>query len=188
MKALKAHRKRFQRLDNRLQAIEAGGGGGDQSYEDAISVPSVKKVVRKKKLKSMKVPKRSAEDDIKQDSGTSARKHFYRFGYRNVQVVKPSQGYPIPKEAKRPVEGKLTLFFSHGYSGNFDESRQNVCLSPDGNKLLYYIAAVCVVFEFKKMKQRFFTRHNDDLTTFVVLFVCISCCFYNAFALYFVCF
>merc|ERR1712032_1273915 len=97
------------------------------------------------------------------------RKHFYQFGYRKLQVLKPSVGYPTKKEAQRSVEGKLELFYAHGYSGNFDESRQNICLSNDGTKLIYYIAAIGVVYDFTNNSQQFFTKHNDDVTT-----VCVS--------------
>merc|ERR1719412_21383 len=116
---------------------------------------------QKRKLKTMHQP-----DDIKEeDMKTGHRKHFYQFGYRKLQVLKPSNGYPTRKEAQRPVEGKLELFYAHGYSGNFDESRQNICLSQDGQFLIYYIAAVVIVFDYAANTQRFFTKHNDDITT-----------------------
>ena len=85
--------------------------------------------------------------------------------HNKLQMLKPSEGYPTKKEAQRPVEGALELFYSHGYSGNFDDSRQNVLLSDDGSKLIYFIAAVVVVFDYKARTQKFFTRHNDDITT-----------------------
>lgn len=117
-----------------------------------------------KKRKSAKV----AGDDEK-EGGRGSRKIMYNFGSRKLQVLKPSKGYPSKKEAKRAVEGKLKLFYAHGYSGNFDESRQNIYLSQDGQFLIYYIAAVVIVFDYAANTQRFFTKHNDDITT-----ICLS--------------
>eukprot|EP01084_Bolivina_argentea_P033253 61531_1 len=127
-------------------------------------IKPIKKRKKKRALKSMA----KDNDNIKDDS-LKERKHFYQFGYRKLQVLKPSVGYPTKKEAQRPVEGKLELMWSHGYSGNFDESRQNICLSSDGKKLLYYIAAIAVVYDYDKGEQSFFTKHNDDLTS-----ICVS--------------
>ena len=115
-------------------------------------------------------------DELKEEQSlTRSRMHYYQFGSRKLQVLKPTE-YPTKKEAQRPVEGKLELFYAHGYSGNFDESRQNICLSQDGTKLIYYIAAIAVVFDFQKNEQKFFTKHNDDLTTYVMNGI-ISCNF-----------
>jgi len=97
------------------------------------------------------------------------RKVNYNFGSRKLTVLRPSKGVPDKKEQKRAVEGKLKLIKAHGYSGNFDESRQNIYLSQDGKYLLYYIAAVVVVFDYAANKQTFFTKHNDDVTT-----ICVS--------------
>eukprot|EP01084_Bolivina_argentea_P129980 229509_1 len=91
-------------------------------------------------------------DDVKENEdelkATKHRLHFYNFGSHKLQVVKPTEGYPTKKDAQRPVEGKLELFYAHGYSGNFDESRQNIVLSHDGTKLIYYIAAIAIVYDF----------------------------------------
>ena len=168
MKQLKAHRGRFTRIENRVSSIERSGvTGGGNDYAAAIGIDNnidigVKPTKKRKKQRKIKTMAKSQDlvDDSQKD-----RKHFYHFGTRNLQVLKPSVGYPTKKEAQRPVEGKLELFYSHGYSGNFDESRQNICLSSDGTKLIYYIAAIAVVYDYKNNSQQFFTKHNDDLTS-----------------------
>ena len=187
IKGLKAHRGRFNRLENRLTSIEqngvigsggGGGGGASNDYEASIGVSissdiggGVKPIKKRKQKRTLKTMAKSEE--IKDDS-LKERKHFYQFGYRKLQVLKPSVGYPTKKEAQRPVEGKLELFYAHGYSGNFDESRQNICLSHDGTKLIYYIAAIAVVYDYNANSQQFFTKHNDDLTSLrYLLFFCI---------------
>ena len=180
IKGLKAHRGRFNRIEARLASIEqngAGMGNNDTAlYEAAIGVSSngigggikpIKKRKPKRKLKTM------AESENIKDDSMKDRKHFYKFGSRKLQVLKPSIGCPTKKQAQRPVEGKLELFFAHGYSGNFEDSRQNVCLSDDGSKLLYYIAAIAVVYDYKNNTQQFFTKHNDDLTTLSMLYICV---------------
>ena len=132
----------------------------------------VKKEILKKrkaaeKKSGAKSPKSKGTKEQK-ENGPQSRKTSYRFGSRNLQVIKPSKGYPDKKTAKRAVEGKLKLMYAHGYSGNFDESRQNICLSSNGNKLIYYIAAIAVVYDLKNNTQSFFTKHNDDLTSYVI--------------------
>jgi len=174
LKGLKAHRGRFNRIENRISSIESTGNVVSASsvsslqYEapNVINIGGGIKPIKKKKKRKLKSMVKT--EDIKDDT-LKQRKHFYQFGYRKLQVLKPTEGYPTKKEAQRPVEGKLELFYAHGYSGNFDESRQNIYLSHDGNKLIYYIAAVAVVYDFKNNTQRFFTKHNDDITT-----ICLS--------------
>eukprot|EP01083_Nonionella_stella_P254181 873754_1 len=76
-----------------------------------------------RKLKSM--PReilnelKEIEEENDEKTNRKSRMHFYQFGSRKLQVLKPNE-YPIKKHAQRPVEGKLELFYSHGYSGNFD--------------------------------------------------------------------
>eukprot|EP01083_Nonionella_stella_P171175 584134_1 len=185
IKGLKAHRGRFERMEEQNKALNARISQMEHTspqthitaqttapiYDSSISKPSqtnaytvAKPRRRSRKLKSM--PK--SLDDVKEnDTDTKHRMHFYQFGSRRLQVLKPSE-YPTKKEAQRPVEGKLELFYSHGYSGNFEGSRQNICLSHDGTKLIYYIAAIAVVYDYNKNEQQFFTKHNDDVTTLCV--------------------
>ena len=42
-------------------------------------------------------------------------------------------------------------------------------ICQDGKHLIYYIAAVVVVFDYEANTQKFFTKHNDDVTT-----ICLS--------------
>eukprot|EP01084_Bolivina_argentea_P319900 554921_1 len=128
-----------------------------------------KAILQKRKKMADKGAKSPKGGKKKGGKGDSSRKHSYRFGSRNLQVIKPSKGYPDAKSAKRAVAGKLKLFYAHGYSGNFDESRQNIYLSSDGKQLIYYIAAVIVVYDYASNTQKFFTKHNDDITT-----ICLS--------------
>jgi len=132
-----------------------------------------KEILKKRKAAEKKrasaVGGKSKDKDDAKDDGRSGRKVMYNFGSRKLQVIRPTKGYPDKKTAKRAVEGKLKLAYAHGYSGNFDDSRQNIYLSQDGKFLLYYIAAVVVVFDYGANTQKFFTKHNDDVTT-----ICIS--------------
>lgn len=187
-KGLKSHRSRFNRIENRLEMMEKNRANdllqmaqiaprrqrkATDDYVASVSpqaspspeqrgFSTAPKRGRRKKLKTM-----NKEVEVKDDT-LRARKHFYMFGTRKLQMLKPTEGYPTKKEAQRPVEGALELFYSHGYSGNFDDSRQNVLLSDDGTKLIYFIAAVVVVMDYQARTQQFFTRHNDDITTYVL--------------------
>ena len=80
----------------------------------------------------------------KEDAGTKARKHVYRFGSRNLQVVKPSEGYPTAKEAKMKPQGKLELFYAHGYHGAEDNARANLYLSEDGQLVKWCLFFLCL--------------------------------------------
>jgi len=130
-----------------------------------------KEILKKRKAAEKKADKKGkkkkAGDDEKQaeKDGRAGRKIMYNFGSRRVQCLKPTEGYPDKKEAKRAVAGKLKLAYAHGYSGNFEDSRQNIYLSQEGDLLMYYIAAVVVVFDYAANTQKFFTKHNDDVTT-----------------------
>eukprot|EP01084_Bolivina_argentea_P319901 554922_1 len=135
--------------------------------EDKKQILKKRKQASEKKATGRSSKIRSRKDEEKDDN-RSSRKIAYHFGSRKLHVLKPSKGYPDKQTAQREVAGKLKLFYAHGYSGNFDDSRQNIYLSQDGKMLLYYIAAVVVVFDYKANKQRFFTKHNDDVTTLCV--------------------
>ena len=38
-------------------------------------------------------------------------------------------------------------------------------VSPDGRYMIYFIAAIVIVFEVETKKQVFFVKHNDDITS-----------------------
>lgn len=130
----------------------------------------LKKDTKRKSKKGKHSPNPSGDERKEEEANSAAsRKIMYNYGSARMQVIKPSTGYPDKKTAKRAVEGKLKLSYAHGYSGNFDDSRQNIYLSQDGKHLIYYIAAIVVVFDYEANTQKFFTKHNDDVTT-----ICLS--------------
>ena len=73
---------------------------------------SKKKKKPKRKLKTQADLASSAGGSSKEDDGLKARKHVYRFGSRNLQVYKPTEGYPSSKDAKMKPQGKLELFYA----------------------------------------------------------------------------
>ena len=170
--------EKTRRLSSKTYSEYETNGKTENGGPSDISSPKSRKQhgrsksydVTKKKRKSQKLksmPKTLDELKENDTNNTKHRMHFYQFGSRKLQILKPTE-YPIKKDAQRPVEGKLELFYSHGYSGNFDESRQNICLSQDGTKLIYYIAAIAVVYDYENNSQQFFFKHNDDITTLCV--------------------
>jgi len=167
-KGLKIHRKRFDKINQRLKAIEengGGGGGGSAGANDDDDDVVVTKKPRAKKTRKLRSQASNASaKEEKEDAGIANRKVVYRFGSRPLQVVKPTEGYPSAKDARLPPQGKLELFYAHGYHGAEDNARCNLYLSQDGKLLIYYIAAVGIVYDFGNNTQRFFTRHNDDVT------------------------
>lgn len=109
----------------------------DGSKKKLFAVLDKKKEVLKKRKgaeskkgkKKGHSPNPSADEQKEDENSTASRKVMYEFGSARINVIKPSTGYPDKKTAKRAVEGKLKLTYAHGYSGNFDDSRQNVYLS-----------------------------------------------------------
>lgn len=97
------------------------------------------------------------------DRATAKRKIYYRFGSRRIPVVKPTNEIGPKEKAAKPAK-ELALDYAYGYQGNDAHSRQNLLLSHDKRKLIYYIAGVCVVHDLDKGTQRFFTEHNEDVT------------------------
>jgi len=168
---LASSRKRFDRIDSRLSALEARNAGGSSSpvleTDDEDKPKSVKPVKRALQNVSSSSPttQDDSKSDAKNDDSFAKRKIQYRFGSRQMLVIKPSIGYPTPEERKKPVEGNLELLFAHGYFGATEIARQNLYISEDGTYLVYYLAALCIVYDHKKDEQRFFTKHNDDITT-----------------------
>eukprot|EP01084_Bolivina_argentea_P273583 466066_1 len=128
-----------------------------------------KRKASEKKRASAAGKRPSGKAGQKDSGGRGGRMVMYNFGSRKLQVLRPSKDYPDKRAARAAVRGKLKLAKVHGYSGNFDESRQNIYLSQDGSCLMFYIAAVVVVFDYAKNTQKFFTKHNDDITT-----ICLS--------------
>jgi WD40 repeat protein len=89
-----------------------------------------------------------------------SRRGKYRFGKGTIQYYNPSEGYPSKEEQSREVEGSLELQHAYGFDGT---SRQNL-IYRDG-KLIYFLAAVGIVHNLEDGTQKFFTDHNDDVTT-----------------------
>jgi WD40 repeat protein len=91
-----------------------------------------------------------------------SRRQQYKFGKGDVVYITPSN-YPKEEEyRKENVHGELILEHIYGYKGNTNNSRQNIYLR-DG-LLLYYNAAVGIVFNPLNKQQHFFTEHSDDIT------------------------
>lgn len=175
LKGLKMHTKRFKQIDQRIKALEergVGGGGGAAGgisgigLDDDVAV-STRPVRRKRQPKKLRSMNKGGKEE-KEDDSLKARKLTIRFGSRSQTVLKPSEGYPDAKSARQKPQGSLELFHAHGYHGNDAQGRGNLYLSKDGKSLIYYIAAVGVVYNYEDDTQKFFTRHNDDITCITV--------------------
>lgn len=59
-----------------------------------------------------------------------------------------------------PPEKKLLLTWVHGYRGI--DSRRNLWVLPSG-ELLYYVAAVAVLYDREEENQRHYTGHTEDI-------------------------
>jgi microtubule-associated protein-like 1/2 len=65
-----------------------------------------------------------------------------------------------------PPEKKLLLSWVHGYRGI--DSRRNLWVLPSG-ELLYYVAAVAILYDREEENQRHYTGHTEDIMWYVML-------------------
>lgn len=63
-----------------------------------------------------------------------------------------------------PPEKKLLLTWVHGYRGT--DSRRNLWVLPSG-ELLYYVAAVAILYDREEENQRHYTGHTEDIMWYV---------------------
>lgn len=68
------------------------------------------------------------------------------------------------KPVASPVE-KLKLEWAYGYRGR--DGRNNLYLLPTG-EMIYFIAAVVVLYNVDEQIQRHYTGHNDDVKSLCV--------------------
>jgi echinoderm microtubule-associated protein-like 1/2 len=66
-----------------------------------------------------------------------------------------------------PPEKKLLLSWVHGYRGI--DSRRNLWVLPSG-ELLYYVAAVAILYDREEENQRHYTGHTEDIMWYVTNF------------------
>ncbi|KAL9695343.1 hypothetical protein quinque_014628 [Culex quinquefasciatus] len=70
----------------------------------------------------------------------------------------PPQHHPPIDNA--PPDKKLSLFWVHGYRGI--DSKRNLWVLPSG-ELLYYVAAVAILYDREEEAQRHYTGHTEDI-------------------------
>jgi len=124
----------------------------------------IKKKIVKASGKTHNTKEKESCDEFKESEEVKSRRERYKFGSTYVNVVNPSN-LPQPNEDEvAEVAGELELEYAHGFNGRNTSCRQNLYLSDDGSKLIYFIATIGVVFDYKENKQSFFQKHNDDVT------------------------
>lgn len=67
----------------------------------------------------------------------------------------------LPPVDNSPPEKKLQLEWVYGYRGT--DTRRNLWVLPSG-ELLYYVAAVAVLFDREENAQRHYVGHTEDIT------------------------
>ncbi|XP_023245249.1 echinoderm microtubule-associated protein-like CG42247, partial [Copidosoma floridanum] len=67
----------------------------------------------------------------------------------------------LPPVDNSPPEKKLTLEWVYGYRGT--DTRRNLWVLPSG-ELLYYVAAVAVLYDREENSQRHYVGHTEDIT------------------------
>jgi len=67
----------------------------------------------------------------------------------------------LPPVDNTPPEKKLQLEWVYGYRGT--DTRRNLWVLPSG-ELLYYVAAVAILFDREENAQRHYVGHTEDIT------------------------
>lgn len=67
----------------------------------------------------------------------------------------------LPPVDNSPPEKKLQLEWVYGYRGT--DTRRNLWVLPSG-ELLYYVAAVAILFDREENAQRHYIGHTEDIT------------------------
>lgn len=70
----------------------------------------------------------------------------------------PSHLAPVDNS---PPDKKLSLEWVYGYRGT--DTRRNLWVLPSG-ELLYYVAAVAVLYDREENAQRHYVGHTEDIT------------------------
>lgn len=64
-----------------------------------------------------------------------------------------------------PPDKKLKLQWVHGYRGR--DTHKNLWVLPSG-EMLYYVAAVAIIYDRDEGTQRHYTGHTEDIMTWVM--------------------
>lgn len=102
------------------------------------------------------VPVEYATDSLKEDPTRVAIRGLRRTFYP------PLHHAPIDNS---PPDKKLLLNWVHGYRGI--DSRRNLWVLPSG-ELLYFVAAVAVLYDREEENQRHYTGHTEDIMWSVI--------------------
>ncbi|XP_037293289.1 echinoderm microtubule-associated protein-like 2 isoform X5 [Manduca sexta] len=85
---------------------------------------------------------------------------------RPVILYGPSDKEPLdPAKVAPPPQNKLKLEWVYGYRGK--DCRSNLYLLPTG-EIVYFVAAVVVLFNVEEQCQRHYTGHTDDVKCLAV--------------------
>jgi len=132
---------------------DAHGKGKKDAHSKGKKDPKKKKNAGKKghKLKPKEEVKRTSIRD-------RAKTDFYTFCGKRMYIAVPE---PFKFGSKQgPPEKELRLNWAYGYNGSCP-ARNLVTL---GNKLVYGLAGICVVYDPEEKKQSFFIGHSEDVT------------------------
>eukprot|EP01084_Bolivina_argentea_P206512 352576_1 len=96
---------------------------------------------------------------------SASRKSKYRFGNRNINVIRPSV-VPYEEEQEQLPQYYLDLEYIHGYNGY--SQRQNLFLSHDGNELIYPMARTGIMLNLNDKAQRHWLDGREAISSLCV--------------------
>lgn len=147
-------------------------GGGEKSifqwqYESEDKEPAGEVIEEDSSPKSPKKAAAGAQDD---EFGEEEEKEADQMGATKPYLGQlnhsiPSWYKPSKRDQMGP-DGSLSVSYVHGYRC-FDDCRNTAKFLSDG-RIVFVGAALGVVFDYKKNRQEFFAKHEEDIVSMAV--------------------
>ncbi|XP_067939247.1 echinoderm microtubule-associated protein-like 2 isoform X2 [Watersipora subatra] len=144
---------RRQTLDPRQMRTSSSGDSVDKAKRSTASAPLSRRFQSKERLPSR---------EVKEEAGT------YRMYLQGRPVTfRLPEGYeqPANPEPSPAPDQKLQLDWVYGYRGK--DCRNNLLLLGSG-EIVYFTAAVCVIYNLDSNSQRHYVEHTDDIKCIAV--------------------
>lgn len=129
----------------------------------SISNTSINSIAQKKSQRRLSMSSPKVGTSYNADDGSVK---MYLKG-RPVVLYKPShvQDYQVDNLSQLP-DKQLQLQWVYGYRGK--DCRQNIHVLKQSGEIVYYTAAVVVIYDPIKQQQRHYDKHNDDVKSLAI--------------------
>eukprot|EP01083_Nonionella_stella_P204374 745080_1 len=137
--------------------------GTESIYASNVQSKSSKASRRQNAFEFFAGKKKNTKLNIDQEK----RKIKYRYGNRNINIIRPSV-IPYLEEQEQLPEHFLDLKYIHGYDGYDIYSRQNLFLSHDYAELIYPMARTGIMLNLENNKQRHWMDGRETISSICI--------------------